>query len=86
MLAVCIDRSEVNACLELLKAVIESSGIAQAELAKVLDIEQGTARSITVDHAKRCAVENAQNQPWQRLKLLTYCGSSDHAELDPYCG
>jgi hypothetical protein len=45
MLAVCIDRSEVNACLELLKAVIESSGIAQAELAKVLDIEQGTARA-----------------------------------------
>ena len=31
--------------LELLKAVIESSGIAQAELAKVLDIEQGTARA-----------------------------------------
>jgi plasmid maintenance system antidote protein VapI len=65
----------------------------QAELAKLLDIEQGTvskimsgARSITLDHAKRCAVENAQNQPWQRLKLLTYCGSSDHAELDPYCG
>ena len=85
MLAVCIDRSEVNACLELLKAVIESSGIAQAELAKVLDVEQGTARSITLDHAKRCAVENA-NQPWQRLKLLTYCGSSDHAELDPYHG
>ena len=45
MLAVWIARSEVNACLELLKAVIESSGIAQAELAKVLDIEQGTARA-----------------------------------------
>src|SRR3954451_15095998 len=44
---------------ELLKAVTESSGMTQAELAKVLDIEQGTvskimsgARSITVDHAK----------------------------------
>jgi antitoxin component HigA of HigAB toxin-antitoxin module len=48
--------------LELLKAVTESSGVTQAELAKVLDIEQGTvskimsgARSITVDHAKRLA-------------------------------
>jgi plasmid maintenance system antidote protein VapI len=48
--------------LELLKAVTESSGITQAELAKVLDIEQGTvskimsgARSITLDHAKRLA-------------------------------
>ena len=61
MLAVCIDRSEVNACLELLKAVMEFSGIAQAELAKVLDIEQvSSAHSITLDHAKRCAVENSQ--------------------------
>ena len=48
--------------LELLEAVTESSGITQAELAKVLDIEQGTvfkimsrARSITLDHAKRLA-------------------------------
>jgi HTH-type transcriptional regulator/antitoxin HigA len=46
--------------LELLKAVTESSGATQAELAKILDIEQGTVskimsgtRSITVDHAKR---------------------------------
>jgi antitoxin component HigA of HigAB toxin-antitoxin module len=50
------------AALELLKAVAESSGMTQAELAKVLDIEQGTAskimsgaRSITPDHAKRVA-------------------------------
>jgi HTH-type transcriptional regulator / antitoxin HigA len=48
--------------LELLKAVTESSGMTQAELAKLLDIEQGTvskimsgARSITLDHAKRVA-------------------------------
>jgi plasmid maintenance system antidote protein VapI len=48
--------------LELLKAVTESSGMTQAELAKLLDIEQGTvskimsgARSITLDHAKRLA-------------------------------
>jgi hypothetical protein len=33
-----------------------------------------------------CAVENSQNQPWHRLTFLTYCGSSDHAELDPYRG
>jgi addiction module HigA family antidote len=46
--------------LELLRAVIESSGLTQAELAKVLGVAQGTvskimtgARSITVDHAKR---------------------------------
>ena len=46
--------------LELLKAVTESSGATQAELAKILGIEQGTmskimsgTRSITVDHAKR---------------------------------
>jgi len=45
---------------ELLKAVTESSGATQAELAKILGIEQGTmskimsgTRSITVDHAKR---------------------------------
>jgi len=50
------------AALELLKAVAESSGMTQAELAKLLDIEQGTvskimsgARSITLDHAKRVA-------------------------------
>ena len=48
--------------LELLKAVTESSGMTQAELAKVLNIEQGTVskimsgtRSITLDHAKRLA-------------------------------
>src|SRR3984893_12546167 len=48
--------------LELLKAVTDSSGMTQAELARVLDIEQGTvskilsgARSITLDHAKRLA-------------------------------
>jgi antitoxin component HigA of HigAB toxin-antitoxin module len=48
--------------LELLKAVTESSGMTQAELAKLLDIEQGTvskimsgARSITLDYAKRLA-------------------------------
>jgi antitoxin component HigA of HigAB toxin-antitoxin module len=48
--------------LELLKAVTESSGMTQADLAKVLDIRQGTvskimsgARSITLDHAKRLA-------------------------------
>jgi DNA-binding XRE family transcriptional regulator len=33
--------------LELLKAVTESSGMTQAELAKVLDIEQETVASIT---------------------------------------
>jgi HTH-type transcriptional regulator / antitoxin HigA len=48
--------------LELLRAVIESSGLTQAELAKVLGVAQGTvskimtgARSITVDHAKRAS-------------------------------
>jgi plasmid maintenance system antidote protein VapI len=45
-----------------LKAVVESSGVTQAELANVLGVAQGTvskimsgARSITVDHAKRAA-------------------------------
>jgi len=45
--------------LQFLRAVIESSGLTQAELAKVLGVAQGTvskimtgARSITVDHAK----------------------------------
>jgi antitoxin component HigA of HigAB toxin-antitoxin module len=48
--------------LKLLKAVVESSGVTQAELANVLGVAQGTvskimsgARSITVDHAKRAA-------------------------------
>jgi plasmid maintenance system antidote protein VapI len=48
--------------LELLRAVIESSGLTQAEVAKVLGVAQGTvskivtgARSITVDHAKRAS-------------------------------
>jgi plasmid maintenance system antidote protein VapI len=48
--------------LEMLKAVTESIGMTQAELAKVLDIEQGTmskimsgARSITLAHAKGLA-------------------------------
>jgi antitoxin component HigA of HigAB toxin-antitoxin module len=48
--------------LELLKAVTDSSGMTQAELARVLAVEQGTvskimsgARSITLDHAKRLA-------------------------------
>jgi antitoxin component HigA of HigAB toxin-antitoxin module len=48
--------------LELLRAVTESSGLTQADLANVLGVAQGTvskimtgARSITVDHAKRAA-------------------------------
>jgi HTH-type transcriptional regulator / antitoxin HigA len=48
--------------LELLKAVVESSGITQDELANILGVAQSTvskivtgARSITVDHAKRLA-------------------------------
>jgi antitoxin component HigA of HigAB toxin-antitoxin module len=48
--------------LELLKAVVESSGMTQSELASVLGVAQGTvskittgARSITLDHAKRLA-------------------------------
>lgn len=48
--------------LELLRAVIESSGLTPAELAKVLGVAQGTvskimtgARPITVDHAKRAS-------------------------------
>jgi antitoxin component HigA of HigAB toxin-antitoxin module len=48
--------------LELLRAVVESSGLTQAELAKVLGVAQGTVskimtgvRGITVDHAKRAA-------------------------------
>ena len=48
--------------LELLKEIIKQSGTTQAQLASILDLEQGTvskiltgARSITISHAKRLA-------------------------------